>query len=110
MQLLQSETVRYISAHIDRILLLNSFFFIPLKHNQVYFLVTKRLYWVNIVIYAYICCILLYMFALMLIVCYQYKAFVNIGIVGLYILLSNLNCTKAAVYFSNHYIASLSLM
>ena len=44
----------------------------------------------------------------MLVVCYQYKTFVNIDVNFLNILLSNLNCTKVAVYFSNCCIANLS--
>ena len=43
----------------------------------------KRSSWVHIVIYAYIYCILLYMLALNLVVCYLYKTIVNIDIIGL---------------------------
>ena len=50
------------------------------------------------------------MFAFMLVVFYQYKAFVVIDIIGLSVLLSNPNCTKVEIYFSNRCIANLSLV
>ena len=45
----------------------------------------------------------------MLVVRYQYKTFVNIDIIDLNVLLSDLNCEKVAVYFSNRFITHLSL-
>ena len=57
----------------------------------------KPSYWVHIVIYAYICCILPYMLALMLVVCYQNETIVNIDIIAYMRLLSDINCTKVAV-------------
>ena len=57
-------------------------------------------YWGKAVIlgaYFDICCILLYIHALMLVVCYQCKTIVNIDIIGLMRLLSAINCAKVAV-------------
>ena len=65
---------------------------------------------VHIVIYAKLYYTLLYMFALMGVACYQDKTFVNIGKIGLNVLLSDLNCTRLAVYFSNRCIANLSIV
>ena len=39
------------------------------------------------------------MLELILFVCYQYKTFVNIDIIGLNFLLTDLKCIKVAVYF-----------
>ena len=46
----------------------------------------------------------------MLVEYYQYKTFVSIDVIGLIVLLSDLNSIKLAVYFSNRYVANLSLM
>ena len=59
-------------------------------------------YWVHIVTHAYIRFILLYMFALALIIFYQYETFVNIDTIDLNILFSDLNCTSL---FSNRCIS-----
>ena len=45
----------------------------------------------------------------MLVVFYQYKTFVNIYVISLSDLLTDLSCTKEAVYFNNSCIANLSL-
>ena len=45
------------------------------------------------------------MLAFMLVVCYQYKTFVNIDIIGLNIFLSDLKVTKVTIYLSNRCIA-----
>ena len=52
----------------------------------------------------------LYIFALMLVAYYQYKIFLNFDIIVLNVLLSDLTCTKVAVYFQNRSIANLSLL
>ena len=58
-------------------------------------------------LYVYICYIVLYNLARMLVVCYQYKTFVNIGTFkGI---IDDLNCTKV-VFFSNYCTANLSLV
>ena len=41
----------------------------------------------------------MYMFTLMLVVSYQYKTLVNVYVIDLNILLSDLSCTKVAGYF-----------
>ena len=46
----------------------------------------------------------------MLLVCHQNKTFVNIAIIIIHILLSDLKVTEVATYFSNRHIASLSLV
>ena len=43
-------------------------------------------------------------------VCYQYKNFANIDIIGFNVLLRYLSCTKVAVSFSNLWVANLPLM
>ena len=84
-------------ALIDQVLFPKPYSF--LNHERIVKSVIKsanRLYWMHILLYAYICCILLYMFALTYVVCCQYKAFFAKNIIDLNILL-NLSCTKVAV-------------
>ena len=53
---------------------------------------------------------LLYMCALMLILRYHHKAFVNIDIIGLNVIMSDIHRTNVAVSFSKRCIANLSLV
>ena len=45
-------------------------------------------------------CILLYMFALIVVVCYYYDTFVNIDSIGLSVLVIDLYCAKVAICFA----------
>ena len=102
-----------ISAIIDQVLFSKSYYFSKYERivNIRIFIFTKRSYWMPIVIYAYSCMLhIAYVCAFTLVVCYQYKTFVSIDIIGLNNILSNLKVTKVSVYFNNRHVAKLSLV
>ena len=77
------------SAIIEQVLFLKSYYCPKYRRINKHAFLGQSGDWVHSVIYAYICRMLLHMFALMLVVCYQYITYVNVDIIGLNVLLSD---------------------
>ena len=96
-----------ICAIIDQVLFLKLYPY--LKHERTikhaFLEQSGQINWLNIVTHAYICCIWLYMCALMLVACYQHKTTINIDIIGLNILYGDLTFIQVLVYRSKRCIA-----